>query len=106
MKVHILIVRIVEGKADIPRWIGGRACVILRESFPLGNATRNWIDPGSSRAIGSDAMVLEIIAPNAIDTESVIASLNKAVKEALPQLKSMQWETILFSSIYCMNQDQ
>jgi hypothetical protein len=106
LKVHILITRTIGIEASFPYYIGGRAAVLLRESLPDGSTTRRWIDPGCSRAIGKDVMLYEIIAPNSVSTDAVLSAANRAVRSEMPWIKSHQFETILFSSISCMNQDQ
>lgn len=107
MQVHTLIIQLKDATAhQIPRFIAGRAAVLLKAEYLDDARTRTWIDPVQTREIGPAAMLVQITTPNKVATDQVLAAVNQAVAEYLPDLRSYNFETILFSSIPCMNQDQ
>jgi hypothetical protein len=107
MRAHILTVTFEGVSERIPPHLCGRAAVLLRETYPESSTTRGWIDAGARTVLGrGDVVVLEIICPNAVSSDSVIAAVNKAVRSEMPELTNDQWETLLFSSVPCANQDR
>ena len=105
MNAHTLVVRIDKPGHDLPLFLGGRAAVLLRMQQPEGSKKRYWIDPGPSKLILPDVMILEMICPNSVGINSIITAVNRAVKELIPELSAMDWTTSHFSTTACINQD-
>lgn len=105
MNAHTLVVRIDRPGHIIPPFVGGRAAVLLRMEQPLESTKRHWINPGPSKLILPNVMILEMICPNSVGISSIITAVNRTVKELIPELSAMDWTTSHFSTTACVNQD-
>jgi hypothetical protein len=105
MRVHIVTVRLINAEPSFPYYLVRRAAVLLREQFDRSSTTRNFIDPGNSKTFGN-VMLFELICPNNVTRDQVLTAANRAIADEMPWLTNPQYETLLFTSISCENQDR
>jgi hypothetical protein len=103
MIAHIVTVKSTQKILTGAYYVCGRAVAILREQ---NSDLAGWICSGTHRNMDDRTMILELIAPNDVKVQAVLAAVNEAITLECPWLKSLDWETLRFCSISCMNQDQ
>ena len=108
MIAHIITV-VIGGhqwfKVDTRRKFSGEVTAKLRSQFESGSTTANWIDT-MCHGIAGDTALVQVNCPNNVGADRILTAVNQAVKALLPHLTNDQWEAIMVTSIYCMNQDR
>ena len=94
MRAHTIIVK-TERAVDIPYFVGGRAAILLGNRAGCSHA----------RIVNDHVAVFEIHAPNMVSANEVLTAVNRSIAEYVPGLSPLQWETGIFSTVDCINQD-
>jgi len=106
MKAHIIIVRSREKMLTGAYYICGRAAALLRGQAAEGSEQTRWTSAGTHFDFDETLRIFELITANSVEPLAVLEAVDNAVRMECPWLRSLDWETLLFCSVSCENQDQ